>query len=287
MSITTRRNFVKNAGVGLLAIGATSAFFSEELSAMSASPVRKPRRTDLFKIGMAGYTFVHFNTDDMLNMMQKVDVKYLCIKDFHLPLTATQEECDAFQAKLRSHGVTGYAVGPISMRTEAQVDQAFEHARLCRVKLVVGVPTHELLPYVDRKVKEYDFRYAIHNHGPDSPLYPNAKDIFDNVRHLDPRIGMCLDIGHNVRDGHDPVADLRKYQRRVFDVHIKDVTGPTRAGTHCEIGRGVVDIPAFVKMLRRVKYDGVCSLEHEKDMREPLAGIAESIGYFKGVMDAV
>ena len=282
---TSRRNFVKKAG--LLAIGATSAFLNEELNAMSVNPVKKTRRADLFKLGMAGYTFLHFNIDSVLETMQKVDVSYLCIKDFHLPLTATQAECDAFQSKLRSHGVIGYAVGPISMRTEAQVDQAFQHARLCRVNLVVGVPSHELLPYIDRKVKEYDFKYAIHIHGPDSPLFPNAKNVFDNVRHLDPRIGICLDIGHNVRDGHDPVTDLRKYQKRVFDVHIKDVTAPAREGTHCEIGRGVVNIPAFVKMLRKVKYDGVCSLEHEKDMREPLAGIAESIGYFKGVMDAV
>ena len=49
------------------------------------------------------------------------------------------------------------------------------------------------------------------------------------------------------------------------------------------MGRGVIDIPKFVATLRKIKYSGMCSLEFEKDMKDPLAGIAESIGYFKGV----
>jgi sugar phosphate isomerase/epimerase len=118
-------------------------------------------------------------------------------------------------------------------------------------------------------------------------LYPNAKDVIDHVKTLDARIGLCLDIGHNARDGFDPVADMKKYNKRIFDIHIKDVTAPTKAGATCEIGRGIVDIPAFVKMLRRVKYAGACSLEYEKDMRDPMAGLAESIGFFKGAMEAV
>jgi len=172
------------------------------------------------------------------------------------------------------------------MRSETEIDNAFEYAKRAGVKLVVSVPNYDLLKYVDKKVKEYNFHYAIHIHGPDIKEYPNAKDVWDNVKHLDPRIGMCLDIGHDARDGCDPVEDLKKYASRVFDIHIKDVTSANRDGKCCEMGRGIIDIPAFVKMLRKVKYAGACSLEYEKDMRDPLAGIAESIGYFKGVMDA-
>jgi sugar phosphate isomerase/epimerase len=89
-----------------------------------------------------------------------------------------------------------------------------------------------------------------------------------------------------MRNGKDPIADLKKYQSRVFDIHIKNVTAASKAGSTCEMGRGVIDIPAFVRMLREVKYDGACSLEFEKDMDDPLAGLAESIGYFKGVIDS-
>ena len=245
-----------------------------------------PETGDLFKVGMAGYTFVNFDLDKTLETMQQIDVKYLCIKDFHLPFNSTDEQIVAFHAKLASKGVTGYAVGPIYMKTEAEVDRAFVYAKRVGVKLIVGVPNVELLPYVDKKVKEYDFHYAIHLHGPDIELFPDADDVWKHTKDLDPRIGMCLDVGHDLRNGKDPVADLKKYHTRVFDVHIKDVTDNTKAGYSVEIGRGKVDFPAFVKMLREVGYTGVCSLEHERNMKDPFLGIAESIGYFRGVIES-
>jgi inosose dehydratase len=249
-------------------------------------PQPPPETGEKFKVGMAGYTFVKFDLDKTLETLKNTDVHYLCIKDFHLPFKSTDEEIAAFHAKLKASNVTGYAVGPIYMKTQEEVDRAFAYAKRVGVKLVVGVPNYELLPYVDKKVKEYDFKYAIHLHGPDMPMYPDADDVWNNVKDLDPRIGMCLDIGHDTRNGKDPVADLKKYHTRVFDIHIKDVTGPTKQGYSLEIGRGVIDFPAFVKMLREVGYSGVCSLEHEKDMTNPFMGIAESIGYFRGVIES-
>jgi len=243
-----------------------------------------PETGEKFKVGMAGYTFAKFDLDKALATLQKTDVHYLCIKDFHLPFKSTDKEIAAFHAKLKDKGVTGYAVGPIYMKTEAEIDNAFEYAKRVGVKLIVGVPNVELLPYVDKKVKEYDFNYAIHLHGPDIKIYPDAEDVWNHVKDLDPRIGMCLDIGHDTRNGKDPVKDLKKYISRVFDIHIKDVTGTTKLGYSLEVGRGVIDFPAFVKMLRKVGYTGVCSLEHEKDMTDPFMGIAESIGYFRGVI---
>ena len=237
-----------------------------------------------FKIGMAGYTFVNFDLDKTLETLQKADVHYLCIKDFHLPLNSNAAQIAAFHEKLKSMGVTGYAVGPIYMRTKGAVDTAFEYAKRVGVKLIVGVPNYELLPYVNEKVKAYDMKYAIHLHGPDMPLYPDADDVWKNVKDLDPRMGMCLDIGHDTRNGKDPVKDLKKYHSRVFDMHLNDVTGSTKAGYSVEVGRGIINFPAFVKMLRKTGYSGVVSLEHERNMNNPFMGIAESIGYFRGVI---
>jgi sugar phosphate isomerase/epimerase len=240
-----------------------------------------------FRVGMAGYSFAKVNDlDKSLSIMQRADVHYLCIKDFHLPYKSTPAEIAAFHAKLKEKGVTGYAVGPIYMKTEAEIDSAFAYAKRVGVKLIVGVPNYELLPYVDKKVKEYDFHYAIHLHGPDIKIYPDAQDVWDHVKDLDPRIGMCLDIGHDTRNGKDAVADLKKFSSRVFDIHIKDVTGPTKLGYSIEIGRGVIDFPAFIKMLRKVGYTGVCSLEYERDMATPEMGIAESLGYFRAIIRA-
>jgi len=243
-----------------------------------------PETGEKFKIGMAGYTFAKFDIDKTLETMQRIDVHYLCIKDFHLSLASTDEQIATFHTKLKAKGVTGYAVGPIYMKSEAEIDRAFEYAKRVGVKLIIGVPNYDLLPYVDKKVKEYGFSYAIHLHGPDIATYPDAEDVWNHVKNLDPRIGMCLDIGHDTRNGKDPVADLKKYISRIFDIHVKDVTGTTRFGYSLEVGRGVINFPAFVKMLREVGYSGVCSFEHEKDMTDPFMGIAESIGYFRGVI---
>lgn len=278
--MTTRRVFLKKAGGSLALAGASTS-----LSFGAASEPNKAGGEDLFKLGMAGYTFVHFNLDQTLEMMKRTDVHYLCIKDFHLPLNSNEEQIKAFHDKLKQAGVTGYAVGPIYMKTQQEVDRGFEYAKKVGVKLIVGVPNEELLPYVDKKVKEYDMRYAIHIHGPDIKLYPNASSVINAVKNLDPRLGLCFDMGHDTRYGDDAIADLEKYAKRIFDIHLKNVTAASKEGKTCELGRGVIDIPAFVTMLRKIKYDGCCSLEYEKDMKDPLAGIAESVGYFKGVCD--
>jgi inosose dehydratase len=237
-----------------------------------------------FKLGFAGYTFVNFGIDTALATMQRVDVHYLCVKDFHLPLNSTAEQISAFHAKLKEKGVTAYAVGPIYMKTEAEVDRAFDYAKAVGVKLIVGVPNLELLPYVNKKVQEYDMKYAIHIHGPDIKLYPDAEDAWNHVKGLDPRMGICLDIGHDTRNGKDAVADLKKYHTRVFDMHLKDVTAPTKQGYSVEVGRGIIDYPSFVRMMRETGYSGMLSLEHERDMKNPFMGIAESIGYIRAVI---
>ena len=246
---------------------------------------KRPKASNPFHLGMAGYTFVNFDLDTTLKTLQRLEVHYLCIKNFHLPFNSTDEEIKAFHAKCAAHQVTGYAVGPIYMKSEEEIDRGFAYAARVGVKLIVGVPEYELLPYVDRKVKEYGYHYAIHLHGPDIKTYPDATDVWEHTKNLDKRIGMCLDIGHDLRNGCDPTADLKKYHTRVFDIHIKDVTDASKAGKGIEIGRGKIDFPAFIAALRKVNYTGMCSLEHEKDMKDPFLGIAESIGYFKAIAD--
>ena len=246
---------------------------------------------DAFHLGMAGYTFVKFDIDKTLAFMKKIDVHYLCIKDFHLPIDANAEQIAQFKEKLAAHDVIGYAVGPIYMKDVEAVDKAFAYAQRVGVDLIVGVPgvwgdkgpRYDVLDRVEQKVKETGIRYAIHLHGPDMPLYPDATSIWNDVKDRDPRLGICLDIGHDLRAGSDPIQDLKRYGKRVFDIHLKDVTEGTKAGHAIELGRGAIDFPRFVKMLRKVGYKGSLSLEYEKDMTDPFIGIAESVGYFKAV----
>ena len=275
-----RRSFIKTglAGAALAAVGCKPNV------AETPNEVKTTAADNKFHLSCADWTFHLFDIDTALQTLQKCDIHYLCIKDFHLPLDATEEQIKAFHAKCAEYGVTGYGVGPIYQNTEEEVDKAFEYTRKVGAKVMLSVPPYELLPYVDKKIKEYpEIKYAIHLHGPDLDVYQDATVIWDKVKDLDPRIGMCLDIGHDFRNGADPVADLEKYHTRVFEMHIKDETDNSKAGQCVEMGRGKIDFPAFVRMMRKVGYDGMCSLEYEKDMDNPFIGIAESYGYMKAV----
>ncbi|MBQ7554095.1 MAG: sugar phosphate isomerase/epimerase [Bacteroidaceae bacterium] len=275
-----RRLFIKTglAGAALAAVGCKPNVEERQ------EEVKTTAADNKFHLSCADWTFHLFDIDTALKTLQQCDIHYLCIKDFHLPLDSTEEQIKAFHAKCAEFGVTGYGVGPIYVNTKEEVDKAFEYTRKVGAKIMIGVPKYELLPYVDEKIKEYpEIKYAIHLHGPDQDQYQDATVVWEKVKDLDPRIGMCLDIGHDFRNGADPVADLEKYHTRVFDMHIKDETDNTKDGTCIELGRGKIDFPAFVRMMRKVGYDGMCSLEYEKDMDNPFMGIAESYGYLKAV----
>ena len=138
-----------------------------DIPASKNSTYERRQRQEPFHLGMAGYTFRHFDIDQTLAFMKRLDVHYLCIKDFHLPLDASTEQIAAFKQKLAEAGVVGYGVGPIYMRSEAEVDRAFAYAKRVGVSLLVGVPNYELLDYAEKAVKQYDIRLALHLHGPD------------------------------------------------------------------------------------------------------------------------
>lgn len=279
----SRRRFFKNTGKGLLPLCLPSAFSSGDLFAMNKQINHKEE--DLFQVGIAGYTFVKFKLEPSLEMTERVGVNFLSIKDFHLPLDSTSEQIEAFHAKLKAKNITGYAVGPIYMASEKEIDKAFDYAKRVGVKLMVGIPEYDLLPYVEKKVKEYDLKYAIHNHGVEDKRFPTVESIYTRIKDLDTRIGICHDIGYSTQMGIDPATVTLKYGHRIYEMHIKDMTKASPTGSDCVIGRGVVNFPSLIKALRKTKYNGKCSIEMAS--ADPLAVIAESVGYFKGVMKSV
>jgi sugar phosphate isomerase/epimerase len=100
-------------------------------------------------------------------------------------------------------------------------------------------------------------------------------------------MGLCVDIGHTQRLGQDPIQVFKTTFDRVFDVHIKDVNGNTKAGKTLEIGRGIIDIVGFLKTVLALKYAHTLGFEYEKDENDPLAGLAESVGYVRGVLKSL
>ncbi len=275
----TRRRFLQAAGIGAVAslAGASS----------SLGQVRGQAGKQQFKLGLASYTLRKFNLDDTLEMTKRVGLKYICFKSFHLPLDSTPAQIRDVVTKVKEAGLILYGGGVISMRNEDQVNNAFDYAKAAGMKVIIGVPAPELLPLVNKKVKQYDIKVAIHNHGPGDKVYPTPASAYERVKDLDKRIGLCNDIGHTIRVGSDPIASAKKYADRLLDVHMKDVTEATPKGSNVEVGRGVIDIPKFLKMLIKIKYSGIVSFEYEKDADDPLAGLAESVGYVRGVLAAI
>jgi inosose dehydratase len=274
----SRRQFLKVAGTGILAAGVSNAYASVSRENIVTIPEIP------FTLGMAGYTFREFTVEQTIEMMKRAGVNTLSLKDFHLPYNSTKEKIDEVLKKFSDAGITVYTLGVIYMNTREFVDQAFNYAKLAGMKMIVAAPNYELLDYVEEKVKANDIRIAIHNHGPDNTLYPNATDIWNNIKDRDSRLGICIDIGHTIRDGEDPAVDIQRYSERIYDMHIKDVTSANKEGKTVEMGRGIIDIPNVIAAIMKINYSGKCSLEFEKDMKDPLAGIAESIGYWRGVV---
>ena len=242
--------------------------------------------SDDFKIGVAGFSYRKFNLDQTLQFLQDMGVKYFSVKDWWLPLDSTKEQMDAFKAKCAEYGIEGYILGPIYMKSKEQVDRTFAYAQRYGAQMFIGVPDYDLLPYVIEKVKETGIKVAIHTHGPDGAAFPDIRTVVEMVKDPSLGVGCCMDLGHTFRSGYDVAKDIRKYGKWIYDIHIKDETAASKAGRTWEMGRGVMDIPAIVKALRKIKYQGVISIEFEKNGDNPHPGVAESVGYLRGVMDA-
>ena len=273
MKETTRRSFFKLSGTALCSSLCLNAV--QASAASSSAPLT---------LGMASYTFRKFKLKDCLSMTKRLGLGKIAFKSFHLPLDASDSEILAVVQKVKDAGLELYGGGVIYMKDEAQVHQAFHYAQTADMKVIIGVPNHDLLDLVEEKVKETDIYLAIHNHGPGDKLYPSPESAFEKVKNRDARMGLCIDIGHTMRISQDPTEEYKKFNERVFDIHIKDVTRATADGVTVEIGRGIIDIPNFLSTLSEHEYQGTVALEFEKDADDPLPGAAESIGYLKGVM---
>ncbi|GAC1430249.1 MAG: hypothetical protein NVSMB7_06610 [Chitinophagaceae bacterium] len=283
-NMSSRRSFIQQSVLGL---GGAAVLPLLGKAAASKSSTDAEDAASALQVGMAGFTFAKFNVEKSIAIMKRVNVTNLSVKDFHLPLDSSPEKIQSVMKQFSDEGIKVYAVGVIYMKTKEAVDQAFDYARKVGVSLIVGVPNPELIDYAEEKVKSSNIRLAIHNHGPEDKLYPSPKNVYEHVKNRDERVGLCIDIGHSTRAGQDPAKAVLEYSKRVFDLHIKDVSAAVKEGKAIEIGRGVIDFPALVKALNKTKYKGYCSLEFEKDMTDPLPGIAESAGFFKGVIKTV
>jgi sugar phosphate isomerase/epimerase len=291
----SRRDLLKTAAltaVSIPVIGATlkAAEPAKELVSPATNPSPGKDQLKGLKIGVASYSFRKIPLDLTIAGINRLNLHYVSIKDVHLPLKSTTEERKKVAQQFRDAGINPISCGVISMKDEASARAAFEYARDIAVPTIVAFPEPEILPILDKLVKEFDIKIAIHNHGPEAKHYKSPLEALEAVMPFDPRLGVCIDVGHTARAGVNPVEAIRKCKDRFYDCHFKDITSVNakNAGiAEIEVGRGVLDIKGMLEALLEIHYAGHVGFEHEKTAENPLPGLAESVGYTKGVLSCI
>ena len=239
------------------------------------------------KIGVATYTFRELPIEEAIKGVQRVGLKYVSIKNVknHIDLSHTVEERKQRAQLFKDAGITVLSVGNVGMKNdEADIRRAFEFARDVGVRTMVCAPDKNSIPILDKMVKEFDIRLAIHNHGPEDKQFPSPYDVMSAVEKFDKRIGLCIDVGHTARAGVDPAESIIKCRERLYDLHMKDIAALGNRGTPIESGRGILNTKSILTALLKIKHQGLVGFEYEKDSKDPLPGLAESVGYIKGLL---
>jgi len=269
---TTRRGFIG----GALAVGSLSG------GTAGGAVVEDPD----VKLGVASYSLRKLSRPQAIAMIKQMNVKYVNIKEFHLRYSSTPEELAAGRKEFEDAGLVIVGGGTIGLQKDddADVRKYFEYAKTCGMPLMVIAPTHQTLPRIEKFVKEYNIKAAIHNHGPEDKHFPSPEVALKAVAGMDPRMGVCMDVGHTARTGTDPVESIRNAGRRLLDVHIKDLRNLKEKGGQVPVGDGAMPVVAIFQQLIKMKYQGYVNLEYEIDADNPLLGMSKSFSYMRGVL---
>jgi sugar phosphate isomerase/epimerase len=275
--ITTRRAFLGSAGAAGIASLAAPA-----LGRIEPAPWG-------IKLGIATYTFRNFERPQVIEFLKQVQAPWISIKntDQQLSLKSTPAQMAEIRRQFDAAGLKVTSAGNIDMtkaNNVADLRPLFEWAKSGGIPMLVCAPTHDNIKHVETLVKEYNIRIAIHDHGPEDPHFPTPESVLDVVRKLDSRCGLCMDIGHSARTGIDLVKAAADAGARLFDMHVKDLANASGKDSQCDVGDGVLPIPAIFKQLKKMNYQGCVNLEYEIHADNPMPGVQRSMSYMRGVL---
>jgi inosose dehydratase len=279
-------NLTRRAALKTAALSALSLPLLGTVGALAADATAKDRTRGL-RLGVATYSLNKLSVEDTIAAIKQLDIKYVGAFRNHIPWAGTAEECRAAAAKFTDAGLTITGCGVIELpNKEDAVRKAFENAKAAGLPTMVCKPHKDAFPLVEKFVKEFDLRLAIHNHGPEDAVYPSPNDAWDAIQSFDKRIGLCIDVGHAARAGTNPADAIRKCKDRLYDVHLKDTLAleGVKKDIPTEVGRGNLDIKGILTALVEIKYTGVVAFEYEKIGNNPVTGLAECVGYVRGML---
>jgi sugar phosphate isomerase/epimerase len=263
------------------------------LTGLSATPVLlqcslsgAQAATAGFKLGVASYSLRKFNRTQAIAMVKQLNTPYINIKEFHLLLRSTPDEIDVARKEFQEAGLIILGGGNITflLDDDADIRHKFEYAKLAGMPIIVCAPTAQTLPKLERFVKEYDIKIAIHNHGKTDKHFPTPQSALKFVNDMDPRCGLCVDVGHTAETGVDVVDSIREAGSRLLDLHIKDTSDLADASKQTPVGEGKMPVAAIFRQLTQMNHQGGVMLEYEVDENDPLSGMAKSFAYMRGLL---
>jgi len=277
----SRRDFVRSGAL----VGAALAASGDVLAAAAGRPPAD--EGSAIRLGVASYTFRNFSRAQMIGFLKQLNVLELNAKDTkdHLPMDP-QTEAGAV-ADYAAGGIKLHAAGTIYFPKDEDADirSKFEYCKRAGIGVIVaGDPAPETLPRIEKFVKEYDIRFAIHNHGPEDKIWHSPLDVLKAVKSMDSRMGCCIDVGHTVRAGTDVVQAIREVGARLHNVHMKDLANFQSKESQVAVGKGMMPVKKIFEALGAIKYKGFVDLEYEIHADDPMPGVIESFAYMRGVL---
>ena len=274
-----RRAFLLTTAAGVAGIAPVAREAAPTGAALAASETT-------LKLGVASYSLREFPRAAAIEMIRALRTPYVNIKSMHLPYTLSAAELASARREFSAAGLTIVGGGTITFErdTDDEVGKYFEYAKGAGMPLIVATAAPAILPRIERFAKRFDIAVAIHNHGPEDPHYPSPYDVLRYVRNMDPRMGLCVDIGHTLRAGTDVVKALADAGSRVLDLHIKDLRDPKVRDSYTNVGEGAMPIADIFRQLIAMRYAGYANLEHEIDAKDPLPGMKQSFAHMRGVL---
>ena len=282
-----RRTFLKLSALGAAGVGLGEPGCAT-VATVPPAGTGAPRATaDAgLKLGVASYSLRNFPRAQAIEMTRALGTPYINLKSVHLPYELSPPEIAAARRAVEAAGLQIVGGGLITFDTDTDdgVRKYFDYARAAGMPLIVATCKPALLPRIERFVKEYNIKLAIHNHGPGDENFPSPYDALKAVQGMDPRMGLCIDLGHTVRTGTDLVRAVADAGPRLLDMHAKDLRNLSDVESQCAVGDGRIPIPAVFRELARMRYPGYVNLEYEIEPDNPMPGMKQSFSYMRGVL---
>jgi sugar phosphate isomerase/epimerase len=279
----SRRRFLQS---GMMAAAAGAVSGSARVHAEAVPETGKPMPV---KLGLASYTFRNFSRAQLIAYMKQLNLTDLNAKDAkdHLPMDPAGEA--QALADYAAAGIKLHAAGTITFKPDgddADMRAKFDYAKRAGIPvMVVGDPTPAVLQNLEKYVREYDIRVAIHNHGPeDYKFFPSPFDVLKAVNGMDERIGCCIDVGHAARAGANLVDAIHAAGPRLYDMHVKDLTSFHNKASQVPVGEGILPFREIFDALVAINYKGFVDLEYEVHPDDPMPGVIASYAYMRGVL---